>query len=79
MPWRTIEASSTTGPPSTEAPNDAPRPRISRGAVAALGVAALLALGAFVIAFGSGASRSGQRRGRHAARWPGVDWTGCER
>jgi competence protein ComEA len=54
MPWRTIEASSTTGPP-IETPSEAPRPRLPRGAVAALGVAALLALGAFVIAFGSGA------------------------
>jgi competence protein ComEA len=56
MPWRTIEASSTTGPPPIESPSDAPRPRISRGAVAALGVAALLALAAFVVAFGSGAT-----------------------
>jgi competence protein ComEA len=56
MPWRTIEASSATGAPSTEATTDEPRPRMSRGAAAALGVAALLALGAFVLAFGSGAA-----------------------
>jgi competence protein ComEA len=56
MPWRTIEASSTSDPPSNDAPSDGPRPRISRGAVAALGVAVLVALGAFAVAFGSGAA-----------------------
>jgi competence protein ComEA len=55
MPWRTIESASTPGPsPNDVPPNDGSRPRISRGAIATLGAAALLVLGAFVIAFGSG-------------------------
>ena len=56
MPWRTIEASSTSASPSADPPNDSPQPRIPRGAVAALGIAVLLAIAAFVVAFGSGAS-----------------------
>jgi competence protein ComEA len=56
MPWRTIDASSTALPPSSEPPGDAPPPRVPRGAIVALGVAVLLAAAAFVLAFGSGAA-----------------------
>ncbi len=53
MPWRAIEASSTSGPPGKE-PTDAPAPRVSSGAIVALAVAGLLAVAAFLLAFGSG-------------------------
>ena len=56
MPWRTIEASSTTGRAVDRgAERRAASPDLA-GRVAALGVAALLAVGAFVLAFGSGAA-----------------------
>lgn len=56
MPWRTIEASSTSGAPPNQPPTDATTPRISRGGIAAVGGAALIAVAAFVLAFGSGAA-----------------------
>jgi competence protein ComEA len=55
-PWRTIEAPSTGASPSGGPPGDAPPPRVPRGAVVAFAVAALLAIAAFVLAFGSGAA-----------------------
>ena len=55
MPWRTIESPSTAvTPPGTPSSDGAPA-RVPRGAVAGLGIAALLAVAAFVLAFGSGA------------------------
>ena len=54
MPWRTIEASSTSGSPTGTPPSDGPPSRVSRGAVVTLGVAAFLAIAAFALAFGSG-------------------------
>lgn len=56
MPWRTIEASSTPGMPPATPPPDTPTSRVSRGAVVALGSAVLLAIVAFALAFGSGAT-----------------------
>lgn len=55
MPWRAIEASSTSAGPPDEPPEGATS-RIPRGAIAAFGIAVLLATGAFALAFGSGAS-----------------------
>jgi competence protein ComEA len=56
MPWRSIEASSTSGASPGKSPADPTPPRISRGAIAAFGAAAMLAVAAFVLAFGSGAA-----------------------
>ena len=56
MPWRTIEASSTAVSPPGEPSNDGPPSRVARGAVVALVAAALVAVAAFVLAFGSGAA-----------------------
>jgi competence protein ComEA len=56
MPWRTIEASSTSGASPGTPPTDSKPRRASRGAIAALGGAALLAIAAFALAFGSGTS-----------------------
>ena len=56
MPWRTIEASSTSGAAPGKLPTDPTPPRVSRGAIALLGGGGLLAVAAFVLAFGSGTS-----------------------
>ncbi len=56
MPWRTIDASSTAASATDEPSRTEPSPRVARGAAAALGVAGLLAVAAFVLAFGSGAA-----------------------
>ena len=56
MPWRTIEATSTAVPPPDKPTNDGPPSRAARGAVVALVAAVLVAIAAFVLAFGSGAA-----------------------